>query len=212
MRHLESTGLSLIPYDAGNLSTNHVLIVGQGGGQKLAKDAPAISNWLKTGGNLLAVGLDEQEANAFLPLKVRMKDAEHISAYFEPFGYNSLFVGVGPMDVHNREPRMLPLLSSGVEITGDGVLARATNLNIIFCQLAPWQFSNKESQNVKRTFRRASYLVARLLANMGVAGSTPLIDRFSTPIDTSKEEKRWLEGFYLDVPEEWDDPYRFFRW
>ena len=25
-------------------------------------------------------------------------------------------------------------------------------------------------------------------------------------------EGRWLEGLYLDVPEEWDDPYRFFRW
>jgi len=23
---------------------------------------------------------------------------------------------------------------------------------------------------------------------------------------------RWLEGFYLDQPTEWDDPYRFFRW
>jgi len=23
---------------------------------------------------------------------------------------------------------------------------------------------------------------------------------------------RWLDGFYLDVPQEWDDPYRFFRW
>ncbi|KPK58255.1 MAG: hypothetical protein AMK73_09370, partial [Planctomycetes bacterium SM23_32] len=23
---------------------------------------------------------------------------------------------------------------------------------------------------------------------------------------------RWLEGFYLDTPVEWDDPYRFFRW
>ena len=23
---------------------------------------------------------------------------------------------------------------------------------------------------------------------------------------------RWLEGLYLDVPEAWDDPYRFFRW
>ena len=24
--------------------------------------------------------------------------------------------------------------------------------------------------------------------------------------------RRWLDGLYLDVPEEWDDPYRFFRW
>jgi len=23
---------------------------------------------------------------------------------------------------------------------------------------------------------------------------------------------RWSEGLYLDQPEEWDDPYRFFRW
>jgi hypothetical protein len=27
-----------------------------------------------------------------------------------------------------------------------------------------------------------------------------------------EHEKRWLEGLYLDTPEEWDDPYRFFRW
>jgi hypothetical protein len=24
--------------------------------------------------------------------------------------------------------------------------------------------------------------------------------------------RRWESGFYLDRPEEWDDPYRFFRW
>ncbi len=25
-------------------------------------------------------------------------------------------------------------------------------------------------------------------------------------------EGRWTKGLYLDQPEEWDDPYRFFRW
>ena len=25
-------------------------------------------------------------------------------------------------------------------------------------------------------------------------------------------EKRWLDGLYLDAPEEWDDPYCYFRW
>ena len=24
--------------------------------------------------------------------------------------------------------------------------------------------------------------------------------------------QRWREELYLDVPQEWDDPYRFFRW
>jgi hypothetical protein len=25
-------------------------------------------------------------------------------------------------------------------------------------------------------------------------------------------ELKMLDGLYLDTPEEWDDPYRFFRW
>ena len=211
-RHLESMGISPASCDAPNLSANHVLVVGEGGGQMLAKDAAAITDWLKAGGNLLAIGLDEQQANAFLPLKISTKQAEHIAAYFEPAGFESLLAGVGPADVHSREPRKLPLVSAGATTTGDGVLAQTENFNIVFCQLAPWQFDSKQPQNIKRTFRRTSYLLARLLANMGADGSTPVTERFGRPVDTSKDEKRWLEGLYLDVPEEWDDPYRFFRW
>jgi beta-galactosidase len=210
-QHLESSGFSLLPYNVGSLSSNHVIVVGPGGERKLAGDYATIADWLKAGGSLLVVGLDERQANAFLPLKVGMRQGEHISTYFEPFGCNSPFAGIGPADVHSREPRTLPLFSSGVMVIGDGVLAHAENFNIVFCQLAPWQFS-REQQNVKRTFRRTSYLLARLLANMGATGSTPLLERFSNPVDTSKDEKRWLDGLYLDVPEEWDDPYRFFRW
>jgi hypothetical protein len=211
-QYLESIGIPLISYDSGKLSTNNVIVVGPGGERTLSVDTDVVSNWLKTGGNLLAVGLDEQQANTFLPFKVRMKETEHISSYFEPFGFHSLFAGIGPADVQCREPQMLPLLSSGSKIIGDGVLAESNNFNVTFCQLAPWQFSKTKPQNVKRTFRRTSNLLTRLLANMGVAGPTAILERFSRPIDTSKDEKRWLDGLYLDEPEEWDDPYRFFRW
>jgi len=50
----------------------------------------------------------------------------------------------------------------------------------------------------------------RLLANMGAAGKTPLLAHFSRTV--GEDETRWLDGLYLDVPEVWDDPYRFFRW
>ncbi|HMF15795.1 MAG TPA: hypothetical protein VKE98_01255, partial [Gemmataceae bacterium] len=73
-----------------------------------------------------------------------------------------------------------------------------------------WQFDNSKQMNLRRTFRRASCLVTRLAANMGASGSTPILARFCRPAEAS--EKRWLEGLYLDVPQEWDDPYRFFRW
>jgi hypothetical protein len=51
-----------------------------------------------------------------------------------------------------------------------------------------------------------------VLGNIGVEIDTPLLDHFHTPQHTGKAEKRWLDGLYLDSPEEWDDPYRFFRW
>lgn len=44
------------------------------------------------------------------------------------------------------------------------------------------------------------------------ASSIPFIDHITTPLVAGKPEKRWLDGLYVDVPEEWDDPYRFFRW
>ena len=74
---------------------------------------------------------------------------------------------------------------------------------------------------MKRTCRRTAFLVTRLLANLGAAGpmttsgrspSTPLLDRFHRPVAAGNAEKRWLDGLYLDPPEEMDDPYRFFRW
>jgi hypothetical protein len=106
----------------------------------------------------------------------------------------------------------LPLVTAGLKVSGNGVLAVAENANVIFCQMAPWRFEGRGQMNLKRTHRRASFLLSRLLANMGVAGSTPLLDRFHLPVDSTKPEQRWLDGFYFDVPEEWDDPYRFFRW
>jgi hypothetical protein len=101
---------------------------------------------------------------------------------------------------------------AGANVLGDGVLAQAENLNVVCCQLTPWQFGGSPQWNLKKTYRRSSFLVTRLLANMGVAGSTPILERFHTPVDPAKPQKRWQEGLYLDQPEEWDDPYRHFRW
>ena len=106
----------------------------------------------------------------------------------------------------------MSLVAGGASILGDGVLATAKDANVVFCQLAPWQFDGSRQPNLKKTFRRSSFLVMRLLANMGVAGLTPVISRFRTPVNATEPESRWHEGLYLDQPEEWDDPYRFFRW
>jgi beta-galactosidase len=205
-RHLEAAGLSPGGYTKGALAPNRVLIVGPGGGRELSADAAALARWLKAGGHLLALGLDGAEANAFLPFRIDVKKREHIAAYFEPPGMDSLLAGVGPADVHNRDPRELPLVSGGAAVVGNGILARAENANVVFCQLVPWQFEPTGPMNQKRTFRRASCLVTRLAANLGAAGTTPVLDRFRSPVARVGAERRWLEGLYLDVPGEWDDP------
>ena len=120
----------------------------------LAKDAAAIADWLKAGGNLLAIGLDQQDVD-FLPSEIGIRKREHIATFFEPPAADSLFSGVGPADVHNRDPRQLPLVDSGATIVGDGVLAVADGLNIVFCQLAPWQFDGAKQWNLKKTYRRS---------------------------------------------------------
>ncbi len=211
-RHLESAGIAPGAYGGGRLSTDQVLVVGAGGGKELARNATAVADFLKAGGHLLALGLDEQDANAFLPFEVSTKNQEHIASFFEPLAMGSLLAGVGPADVHNRAPRELPLVSAGAAVIGNGVLARARNANIVFCQLTPYNIGKGKRYNPRRAHRRASFLVTRLLANMGAAGRTPLLERFRSPVDAAKAEKRWLDGLYVDVPEEWDDPYRFFRW
>ena len=209
---LESIGVNAQLYN-GKLSSDEVLVAGPACGNVVGKDPTVLANFLKSGGNLLAIGLGQDDINRLLPFKMTMKKAEHISSFFESVGPDSLLTGIGPADVHNRDPRELPLVSAGAEVLGDGILARVPTANTVFVQMAPWQFENSQTLNLKRTFRHLVVLLNRLLANMGVAGLTPLLDRFDEPVPAAAELSKPLAGsLYLDQPTEWDDPYRFFRW
>jgi hypothetical protein len=179
--YFEQAGVSITDYSGGELSPEQVLVVGPGGGMQLEPHKAAVAKLLESGGYVLAIGLNEAEANAFLPFSVTMKKAEHICAYFEPASTKSLLAGIASADVHNRDPREIELVSSGAAVIGNGVLAVAEDANVVFCQLAPWQFDYEKLYNLKRTFRRIGFTVTRLLANMGSSGAMPLISRFSTP-------------------------------
>jgi hypothetical protein len=207
---LQAAGFRPGSYTGGALKADQILILGPGS-RTLSTQKEAISAFLKAGGHLLAVGLTQEDADALLPFPVSMKQAEHISAYFDAPAVGSPLAAVGPADAHNRDPRTIPLVSGGAQAVGDGVLAVAADGRAAFCQLAPWQFDYRSNYGLKRTFRRTSFLATRLLSNLGADSETPLLTRWSTPVG-GNEPGRWLRGFYLDEPEEWDDPYRFFRW
>ncbi len=211
-KHLEQMGLAVTAYQGGAPRTEQVLVVGPGGGATLAANAEAVRPWIKAGGAVFAIGLGQQEANSFLPFSVTTQKREYISSVFDPPGRKSLLAGVGPADVMNRDPREIELVSAGATVVGDGVLALAPDANVVFCQLAPWEFDYQKYYNQKRTFRRVSCLVGRVLGNLGVDEPTPMLERFSSPVKGAAGESRWLAGFYLDKPQEFDDPYRYFQW
>jgi hypothetical protein len=76
---------------------------------------------------------------------------------------------------------------------------------------APWFFSwPTEQQNLRRTYRRASYVLTRLLANLGVRWETPLLARFATPVSGPARDSVVRDGgFQLDAdqdgrPDQWE--------
>jgi hypothetical protein len=205
----------------------------------------SLSQW---GGTLL-LG-QSQEALQYAFPDITVKNAEHISTYFEPFKMDSPLRGIGPADVHNRDPKNYPLITNNVPSppggglgwgqsedadspppsplpkgggmavaplpkgggtipVGDGILGVTDDGRTVICAMAPWDFPS-DKQSFKRTFRRSAFVLSRILGNMNVDLRTPLVERFNGAV--GKDEKRWLDGLYLDKPEEWDDPYRFFRW
>ncbi|MGD0090355.1 MAG: hypothetical protein ABSE73_10595 [Planctomycetota bacterium] len=208
--HLEKSGIAAAAYKGGALTKDDVLIVGPGVGQGLTGHAAAIGEFLKQGGHVLALGLAEQEANSFLPFKVAMKKDEHFAAYFPAQEGKSLFAGINPAGLHSREPRQLALLSADaeVEILGNGILAKAKNANVVFCQMIPWTYDIQDRHNLKTCYRHSTELVNRLLANMGVRGTTTLLSRFASPADKNAAPRE----LYVDTPVEGDDPYRQYSW
>ena len=138
--HLELAGIATRSYEGGKPAANEVLVVGSGGGRELAGRAAAVADWIERGGHVLALGLGEQEANAFLPMKIETRNEEHIAAHFEPFAADSLLAGVSPAEVHNPAPRELPLVSGDAAV-GNGVLGKTPGANVVFCQLPPYRVS-----------------------------------------------------------------------
>jgi beta-galactosidase len=211
-KHLEATGVSAGAFDETQGLAGAVLVLGPGAVAELTGREAAVRSWVAEGGRVLAIGLNQDEARGLMPFEVLMAEREHLSTGVGPFGLASSLAGIGSVDLHNRDPRVIPLVSGGVDRVGNGVLGLWGGGQVVLCQMAPWLFGAGETPNVRRTHGRVSYVVTRLLANHGVTGAVPLIERFGAPVVDGQGERRWLSGFYLGRPEEWDDPYRFFRW
>ena len=208
---LKKMGASIIREPADLLLSDGLVFIS---GPNSSKFSPFMQfpKRLSETGKFLSIGRTAEDWKVYSQATlsdITVKEAEHISTYFEPFRMDSPLRGIGPADLHNRDPRVYQLVTDGADVVGNGILAVMDEGRTVICGLAPWQFP-ADQQSFKRTFRRSAFTLARLLGNMNVDLRTPLPGRFHGQV--GENEKRWLDGLYLDQPEEWDDPYRFFRW
>jgi len=235
---LEARGIPASPWTDPAPSDRALLVLA--GGEAPAGPAlgDRVAAFLRGGGRVLALGLGTNALSAVVPAGVSVRTTEHIATWFPPEPGASPLAGIGPAGLRNRAPRVLPVVAAGARRVGDGVLATAMGMatadgggSWVACGFVPWQFedpatgagdrgaTNASPANLRRTRRRAEFTVNRLLANLGVTSAVPLLERFHrpwaaavSPAPGSTEPPRWRDGFYSDLPEEWDDPYRFFRW
>ena len=142
--HLEHAGIAPGPTRPGSFRPTRSSSSGRAAGKTLAADARPSREFMKAGGKVLALGLDQEEANSSFRAGADEGQQEHISTFFEPFGADSLLAGIGPADVHNRGARHLRSSSGGEQVVGDGVLAKAQDANVVFCQLPPYAITSAE--------------------------------------------------------------------
>jgi beta-galactosidase len=165
---------------------------------------PAGRSYLAKAGVAISEAADTIAAFGVALPGIAVEEREYIGEHFDPFPLGSPFAGISPADVFNRDPRRAPLANGRP-------LAASPDGRAVFAALAPWNFDYGAGRmNCKRTFRNFARMTARLFGNLGAPMRTPLLDRFSAPVAAA--DRRWLDGLYMDTPEEWDDPYRFFRW
>lgn len=211
LAHLKSAGLQPTNVSGKTIPGDALLIVGAGY-EAVGYSSRNLNEWIAGGGHTLAIGLTGNELSMLVvdAVKIDHRDKEHIASHFDVPGLQTWLAGVCPADVHNRVPQVAALIAGGANVTGNGILARSDQHNVCFCQLAPWNFNARGPMNQKRTFRRFAALTARIASNLGADSRTVLTSHFAAVPDD--HQQRWLAGLYLDTPEEWDDPYRFFGW
>ncbi|MBI5691697.1 MAG: hypothetical protein HZC55_16560 [Verrucomicrobia bacterium] len=206
---LVAAGFSLAEGSLPSRPADAVWVLGPGAAQIPGIDRQVLDDFVSQGGRVVSLGLPAGDLRALWP-SVRTEPAEHLAPKFKAGDGGPWLAGLGPGEFHHRAPQIVPLFREGAAIVGNGALAAAHEGRVVFCQVEPWSLGGKAQANLRRTFRRLAVGVSRLLANQGMEGRTPLLARFAAPVTTG--ERRWSEGLYLDMPEEWDDPYRFFRW
>ncbi len=183
---LKALRIPFRPY-AGTLPDHALLVLGSGAS---VADLRAV---IERGCNVLALGLNCEELTRAFPETFSMESGEFDSDFVEKLRETPQFAGIGNAELHWR---------GKMEFDGfcDNEHGRALSIRnlgkgcLIAVQLPPWKFDGGEFYN-RTTLRRATFLVSRLLANLGAPSETgfyALLDGVKGNLKFELPNDRWL--------------------
>ncbi len=195
-------GLDPSRLDGNAPSPDALLVLGPG------HRARALDAAIASGTRVLCLGLSAAELAAAFDESAPAQDGPATSAPLR--ASDPLLAGISSAELHWRcQPSIASLSDPGDTANPALVTIARGKGRIVLCQAAPWMFDHAKKPYLRTTHRRTTFLVARLLANLGARATCPILDRFAKKPDT---DKPWLEALYLQEPIAEDDPYRYYRW
>ena len=142
----------------------------------------ALDVQVEEGLNVLCLGMEESEIRRWSPVPV------------EDVYTNAVVSRIEEPDAALR----------GLDkVCGTIALVRHGKGTMVFWQIPPDCLGGDDSTLCRLEQRRANVAFGRLLANLGITLRTPLETRFARP-----QRKAWLQSYYVDEPQDTDDPYR----
>ncbi|NOY80063.1 MAG: hypothetical protein GXP31_03560 [Kiritimatiellaeota bacterium] len=178
-RLLETLGVLFTPgYDPS--ASDAVLVVGPG-----AKPPVNFTDAVRKNGlRVLCLGLGARELERLLPGMTTAKRVESTSDLFRPSGrtVDPALAGISAAELHWRTKLAYTAVSRpGAPGAPALRVLRLGRGVVVLNQAPPWMFDSREKPYLRTTSRRSVFLAARLLANLGVAFRTPVIERFRSP-------------------------------
>lgn len=188
--------------DAKGPTAGALLVLGPG------HQAQQLDSAVAAGADVLGLGLASADLQRAFSERIESKEQPTISKPFD--GTTSPeFSGISSADLHWRTAPTIAALSTSASPHPALAVLRRGKGRIVLCQAAPWMFDYPKHPCLRTTHRRTTFLVARLLANLGAHADCPILNRFAKRPDTGTP---WLGALYPQDPVAEDDPYRYYRW
>jgi len=220
--------------DPGDLRPGDLLIVGEDAGPALTEAKDAIRRTVEGGAVVFSLPKTGEELKGWLPFEVKT-EKQRVTHTIVDKKRIPLLAGLGNSDLHWRGRIPIEVITSrpdGSETLPTGIIqwVRRGKGQYVLCQVSPefFKYDDFKISYLKLSALRASFMLSRVLANLGAPSDVPLLDYLErpvvTPIDLTGEwkgtadEKRTGEklGFFkpefddggwraIRVPGRWED-------